>query len=271
MGIQKLGGGNTHAHPSPETDLMSLLFRDGGIDIQLSGSPARSDASDMYCPQIRRSPLSNAHAVNHIDVVSCWKGLSLRQASEALMWERFHDEALVVQVTDSLRTLFLRGLPPMSDSIPVRTLLMENICLNNTRFIEVDIQRLVYDMIGMLYEQTAYEEHQSVSSWFSATQDLPAMVYNFVRTRDYYLEASPKCYVQVTLSYTALPSALTITGVIDWHEPTVEFLALPISLCAGEEYFITPEYMAQGLGLSTYPLLRTEVEFSVSSNKLPVR
>lgn len=164
--------------------------------------------------------------------------------------------------------LYLNCLSVSPDSTSFKSLLVDNILLNNTRVIQVDIQRLVYDMIARLYQQTTYGQ-QSMCSWSSATH--PAMVFNFVRTRDYYLEALPKCYVQITLSHVISPSALKITAMINWQPPAVEFLALPISLSPGEEYVITPEYIGQTLGCSVFPMCTTDVEFSVSSNRLPVR
>ncbi|KAL1597022.1 hypothetical protein SLS60_008604 [Paraconiothyrium brasiliense] len=101
---------STHAHPStppmPRTPerynsmterLWSMygkgLYADG---LQLRGLPGedRSTAAEVYCPDVRRSGFNNNLSINHLDVVSCWKGLNLQQAEEVLTWERIFRKAL---------------------------------------------------------------------------------------------------------------------------------------------------------------------------------
>lgn len=92
----------THAHPatSPsceDSDPESSM----GIDFQLRGltDKKRSRATDIYCPEVRRSRFDGDATISHMDTVSCWKGLSLSQAAEIVTWEGIFCEALEVHIT----------------------------------------------------------------------------------------------------------------------------------------------------------------------------
>ncbi|CAI6294726.1 unnamed protein product [Periconia digitata] len=258
MSVRDLLAGHVHAHPTFSSSFAPRLASPHPIsmtiDVQLSGHSLKSDPADMYCPQVRRSPLSSDDcAVNHIDVVACWKGITLRQASELLMWEHFHNDALMTQVSETLRT-------------------MENLSYSSSRMVPVNVRRLVYDMIDMWYQHIRCGQDRLTSdSWFVATLDLPSMVFNFIRTRDYYLNDGPRCYVQVAISSTVSDSQLKILATVNWHPPTVEFPALPISLSSGEQYCITPEFIPQNLGSPTFSALHPKVEFSATSNTITFR
>jgi hypothetical protein len=49
--------------------------------------------STPICPQVRRSPLSE-ESVQHLDLVSCWKGLSPSHVVELTTWTRLFRECL---------------------------------------------------------------------------------------------------------------------------------------------------------------------------------
>lgn len=87
---------STHAHPSspmtpPEFDDQEMqwgsLYTNG---LQLRGLPGedRSTVYEIYCPDVRRSEYDSKSLINHLDLISSWKGLSLQQAEEILTWER---------------------------------------------------------------------------------------------------------------------------------------------------------------------------------------
>ncbi|KAF2703009.1 hypothetical protein K504DRAFT_186567 [Pleomassaria siparia CBS 279.74] len=99
-----------HAHPHPQnrkpnsSQQIRELLRTIHVDLRLRGLPGAntSKVTDLYCPEVRRSmPMRNRH-INHLDVVSCWKGLSFRRASEVLLWEDLFRHSLESQVRDTL-------------------------------------------------------------------------------------------------------------------------------------------------------------------------
>ena len=67
-----------------------------GSEFRLCGlqNAQRKTAADIFCPDVRRSPLSHDGSIKHLDVVLCWKGLSLKQAEEVATWERIFQKAL---------------------------------------------------------------------------------------------------------------------------------------------------------------------------------
>jgi hypothetical protein len=59
-------------------------------------------------PEVRRSPVEDLHkrAVKHLDVVSCWKGLSHRQAKELAFWQFTFKISLESILLDTLLHMF---------------------------------------------------------------------------------------------------------------------------------------------------------------------
>jgi hypothetical protein len=76
----------------------SGLFENG---LQLRGltGEGRSTALQVYCPEVRRSGFDNNFSINHLDSVSCWRGLDLKQAEEILTWECVFRKALEERIT----------------------------------------------------------------------------------------------------------------------------------------------------------------------------
>jgi hypothetical protein len=60
----------------------------------------------FFLPDVRRSPLTKG-AVQHLDTVSCWKGLSQSRARELSTWERLFEESLAVQIKEHLQRRFV--------------------------------------------------------------------------------------------------------------------------------------------------------------------
>lgn len=81
------------------------------MDIVLSGMPVdgRSNAVDFIVPHVRRSPLGFGPA-QHLDVISCWKGVTYAQACELASWDCFFKECLAVQIKEYLQCEFLNSL-----------------------------------------------------------------------------------------------------------------------------------------------------------------
>lgn len=69
--------------------------------------------SALVYPQVRRSPLGN-EVVQHLDIVSCWKGLSQSQTLELTIWARLFRESLASHIKYHLQhdlTEQLSGYP----------------------------------------------------------------------------------------------------------------------------------------------------------------
>lgn len=87
------------------------LYQDLGFDLQLRNllGAVKSTVADVYCPEVRRSPMTDT-SVKHIDVVSCWKGLSIKQAAELAYWEEIFKVSLEKMVEDLLIHVFAHHL-----------------------------------------------------------------------------------------------------------------------------------------------------------------
>jgi hypothetical protein len=66
--------------------------------------------TDIYCPDVHRLPFVKANNVNHLDVVTCWKGLSCTQASEVALWKRLLGDALGEQLEETVRAAAFDGM-----------------------------------------------------------------------------------------------------------------------------------------------------------------
>jgi hypothetical protein len=58
--------------------------------------------STLICPQVRRSQFSE-ESVQHLELVSCWKGLSPSQVLELTTWTRLFRECLGSQIKTRLQ------------------------------------------------------------------------------------------------------------------------------------------------------------------------
>lgn len=100
----------SHAHPYPRTSKRASLqhvqelLTNIDVDLVLRGLPGANKAkvTDVYCPEVRRSPPTEHQHVSHLDVVSCWKGLSFRQAREIARWESLFKYSLESQVRNTV-------------------------------------------------------------------------------------------------------------------------------------------------------------------------
>ncbi|KAJ4293601.1 hypothetical protein N0V90_008884 [Kalmusia sp. IMI 367209] len=246
----------THAHPpTPPKQGNHSSERMTTIDFQLRGlhGMGKSQVTDIYCPQVRRSRFHEEYSVNHLDVVSCWKRLSLSQATEVINWERLFCDVLEVHISDSVR-----------DSILASSTINGGY-LQTTRFVEVDLSKLVHDMIGLHFAHKP--DWQYTKPWFMSNSDLPAMVYNFLRTRDCFIETSPQPCVQ--LDFVCSPSL--IIGEVIWQPPNINFGDIPRALSSGSLYSVQPDYHSPDLGNSSGPRFASfpdDVSFTADSQSL---
>lgn len=101
--------------------------------------------------------------------------------------------------------------------------------------------------------------------WALLDRDLPSFAYNFLRTRDCFINSARPC-VQVDLVFSLAKSS--IQGEIIWQPSDITIEDLPITLSPGSLYAIQPDYRtpdfgnSPGTGFSVFP---ERVEFMVSS------
>ena len=102
------------------------LFAELNIDVQLRGllGADRCRVTDVYCPEVRRSPLTSNKDFSHLDVVSCWRGITLRQASEIAYWEGNFTSSLEKMITDVIIHVFVEYLRQENGKTSLRSLLI---------------------------------------------------------------------------------------------------------------------------------------------------
>ncbi|KAF1995224.1 hypothetical protein P154DRAFT_349590 [Amniculicola lignicola CBS 123094] len=274
------GGSTSHAHPKLEastpttTQSLCELLANVKVEIELRGLPGadRYKATDVYCPEVRRSPTISDHHVSHLDVVSCWKGLSIKYASEIVWWEVLFQEALERMVLSTVLRSFaehVRESPDLIDETTVIPSLIQFTTAKTSRLIDIDVAKLVNDMMHSHYEAA----FKAPSAWFVLSRDLSSMVYNFVRTRDCFLDSYPFPCLEISFSHDHDRSRLLLMGEVNWQPPVINFDNLPVELPAGAEYRITPHFQDLDLGSSLGPRFTSffaEPTFHTSSKTLPL-
>jgi hypothetical protein len=137
---------------------------------------------------------------------------------------------------------------------------------NPNRSIEVAVPDLVTDMIQRFYEKGSNMLHR----WFTSSHDLPTMVFNFIRTRDCFVDSWPCPSLSINFSHSQAGLGLCISGDVEWQPPHINFSCLPTRLPVGAEYRICPDFYAPILSDSfkKYP---ADPVFYVSSNKVHLK
>lgn len=112
-------GVSSHAHPPLLSEKIGHAAEPGvrelveelHFDIVLRGLPSdeRPSAASMVFPRVRRSPLGKDKA-QHLDIVSCWKGISPSQSDELAAWEGMFRECLASQIQEHLQEDFSKWL-----------------------------------------------------------------------------------------------------------------------------------------------------------------
>ena len=64
------------------------------VDVVGNAFPRRFSSFDIYCPQLVRFDDNGNNIVQHLDVVTTWKGVSHEQAVELLFWEQAFQKSL---------------------------------------------------------------------------------------------------------------------------------------------------------------------------------
>ncbi|KAF1954242.1 hypothetical protein CC80DRAFT_550702 [Byssothecium circinans] len=276
MDVSDIPCGHPHAHPPPNFVHDYLQLDRVRIDVSLRDDADYAKPADVYGPKVHRSSFTTAHPVNHLEVVSQWKGLSSAQASEIIIWERYHREALSKQVSESTRNMLLRELAPSPDSSSfIKRLVTVVSSITYPICISIDLECLLHDMLSFFYADFAPrhtdKEGLPSTAWFAAGGNLPTMVFNFLRTKDCYLHAA-QSFVETKVRHTlGAGSDIRIKCEIDWQLPPIHFADLPVALDPGEEYCINPKYIQPNFSAFGFGLLQEDVAFHVDSETLPVK
>lgn len=85
------------------------LFTELNVEFQLRGllGADKSRVMDVFCPEVRRSPTTHGPEIKHLDVVSCWRGLSFPQAGEIAYWENNFILSLDKMIKDAIMQVFV--------------------------------------------------------------------------------------------------------------------------------------------------------------------
>ncbi|KAF2269583.1 hypothetical protein CC78DRAFT_282832 [Lojkania enalia] len=265
-----------HTHPSPAdvtftTHVLDLFNADLSLDLRgLPGSDHVKD-SDVYCPEVRRSKRSSRRTFDHLDVVSCWKNLSPKQTAEIREWEVVFKLALEDMVLDVLLGAFVAQLRESNERINEKSVIPEfsRFITKINRRIDIDVPRLVYDMLDEFYERQVTSKYD----WFVSSGNLPGEVYKFLQTRDCFFDGFPLPSIEVDFILEQDRYRLSVIGNVKWGPPEIEFQDLPASLCPGEEYRVMPLYRDPDLGSSLGPRFISapaQTVFYVKSAMIPL-
>jgi hypothetical protein len=79
------------------------------ISVEVSGTllPRNRAVLDLYKPKLRSFDTPNGD-IEHLDVVTTWKGLSINNALEIIFWERATKKALEHHVEEALVAMFFK-------------------------------------------------------------------------------------------------------------------------------------------------------------------
>ncbi|CAO2647443.1 Nn.00g083650.m01.CDS01 [Neocucurbitaria sp. VM-36] len=256
---------STHAHPSPAKPTVPMddsrrvreFSASLAFQVVLDGLAARDNitVADMHCPRVRRSPYSD-RAISHLDVISCWKGLSYSQAMELTLWEQLFRRCLALQVKEWLQGIAVKHVSDTqaynrqtakvadvpaypSDDIPLLPRLLECLHEKHLRRVDIDVTRLIRDMIEIFYDEYCDGAGRAFFAWSCGSGNLPSLLHNFLRTQDCFLHTPTGVCLVVNLLTPSYTSALpNIVANLAWQLPDVKFRYIPEKLQAGEQYCI---------------------------------
>jgi hypothetical protein len=134
--------------------------------------------------------------------------------------------------------------------------------------------QLVHDMVSSVYEMYRSETTVRRFAWSLSCEQLPNLVYNFIRTQDCFIHTSGGPYLQfdVVGSYTG--GSLLVYVDIHWQAPRITFSALSTRLSEGEKYHITPHYSDATVSRASsdgFSLIKDEITYSLSKSPLALQ
>lgn len=141
-------------------------------------------------------------------------------------------------------------------------------------WINVDMLRLVDDMIGRMYTAYRSDTAQRRFPWTLSSGDMPSLVYNYVHAQDClsYSVDGPSVHAGFSSRY----SQGDMVVYVDLHgqyEKT-SFMGLRDSLPSGKSYRITPFTEVAGdssNGRCNFTRASSEVKYSIGKSPLPLQ
>ncbi|KAF1836078.1 hypothetical protein BDW02DRAFT_256683 [Decorospora gaudefroyi] len=275
-----------HAHPSPDNatppaedekqQYLRHLLEGVVFDIQLRGLAASPNGSahSVHSPKVRRSDFKQA-AINHLDVVSCWKSVSNSQAVELILWERLFQQCLTSQIEDRFKHIVMTKMSKSKEPIDGIVLvphLAQCFSVEHECPIDIDVTKLIRDMINTFYEYHPCETAVRNFRWSIGTGDIPGFVYNFLSTQDCIQNSAAGLCLFVNFScHSYTIPVLTIVARVTWQPPDIGFDHLPKQIKLGEQYPIAPYRMRplRGKNTSNYKSYLEEVHYTVVQSPSP--
>lgn len=273
---------HTHAHPSGNSkyEAPSKAFSKTPVPppmhIVLQGMlvNGRATSCDLIIPHVRRSAPAGG-LVQHLDVVSCWKGVTHLQAWELATWDCFFKECLAMQIKEHLGHEFSRSLHGISPPKTLRCMVDRMSYFferTHSMWINVDMLRLVDDMIGRMYTTYRSDTAQRRFPWTLSSGDLPSLVYNFVHAQDClsYSIDGPSVYAGFSSRYSQ--GDMIVYVDLHGHYERTSFMGLRDHLSCGKSYRITPFTEVAGGGGDdhcNFSRACSEVTYSISKSPLP--
>ncbi|KAH7552928.1 hypothetical protein BM1_07901 [Bipolaris maydis] len=226
-------GADSHTHPSPVTTTVAsphivALLAQVTFDVEMRGLAANPNAPPykMYQPRLRKSQVTR-QAVSHLDTISCWKAMSYMQARELALWESLFHQCLVPRIEERLRRTVIIQLSKRKDYVDQVSLLP---CLiqffpeNYACFINIDVFRLLHDMIDAFYEECTSQSALRNLHWSLGSGDLHTFVYNYISMQDCFenTPAGPCLFVKCSVDWLSFP-LIAVTADIAWQPPAFDF------------------------------------------------
>ncbi|KAF2851996.1 hypothetical protein T440DRAFT_527505 [Plenodomus tracheiphilus IPT5] len=262
-----------HAHPLPADAVQSTdpiqrledLAASLPLYVQLHGLAAAEQriSHDAYHPRVRRSALASYEqadkttAVQHIDTIASWRGLSNPQAYELVFWETAFRECLTSQVEHALRIMIAAQIAEQQKPAAGLAFLLdlnERLASLGSQVISVDGARLINSMMSLFYEEEPYRAGRSLT-WGVDSENLPRFLGNFIRTQDCFLRDvdAPKVFID-KFTYEYSYPVFNITAEVAWLPPHVKFDGVPASVEPEGIYIIAPTYVEAALPLDGSPI-----------------
>ncbi|KAH9882601.1 hypothetical protein J1614_000837 [Plenodomus biglobosus] len=244
-----------HAHPLPGNsvppdDAMQRLEDMAAslpLHVQLHGLAAeeQSDAHNAYRPRVRRSA-STSQAIEHVDIVTCWKGLSYSQASELTFWKHAFRICLSSQIERALRSIIVAQMGEQPNPLEGLSLLVElneRLAVMGSHVVSVDTDGLINSMMSLFYEGN-HLRTERLFGWGISSENLPRFLRNFIRTQDCFMHDADEPTVLVDgITYDYKYPVFNITVELAWFPPKINFDGVPLCVKPQEEYCIVPVYV----------------------------
>jgi hypothetical protein len=290
-----VGGVTGHAHPlpsstpqTPETEILEFVLAKVMMDVELRGllTDGVKSAFELVFPNVRRSQMSH-DAVQHLDVVSCWKGLQYSNAVELVRWDHLFRESLASHIKLHLlqdfafhllgccgkcsfwktkqwpsqdyscwcdltdvalpRIWFICGSFADDISEPTNETLLVPRIVDYLSHKQMGMLRILADDIVLSMISRFYDGSLTML-WSLGSGDLREHVHKIVRTYDCFLHGLDVCCVFFNITHSFVDGKLAVSATIDWQLPRITFSALPTELPVGDVYRIVPHFANPNIG-----------------------